>query len=188
MSKPSPAQHSLIIPHSFQIDHTKLQRGLYLQQVQTLSSTTLRYYDIRLVNPKGYQQATSRPFRPLNILVLHALEHLLAFHLRQRLPRNIVTVSVYGCQTGLLLITNDLPSEKLFPTFLESLTYILKHVQDLPSNSELRCGNPINPILYQTSVSLEVTRILFPYLKQLYRYHQPSDSTLSYPTDWLLPT
>lgn len=176
----------LTIPHSFQIDHSKLQRGFYLQQTQQLNSTTLRYYDIRLVNPKGFQQATSRPFRPINILVLHAIEHLLAFHLRQRFPNNIITVAVYGCQTGLQLITNDLSSNILFPVFIKTLDFILKNVQDLPSNSETRCGNPINPIFYKTSVSLEVTRILSPYLKQLYTYQVHSDSDILYPSDWLL--
>ena len=81
---------------SFQVDHTKLQKGLYLSRVDGDCVT----YDIRMCTPNGgiYLQNAG----------LHTFEHLFATYVRNSAHSDeVVYVGPMGCRTGFYFIARD---------------------------------------------------------------------------------
>lgn len=114
---------------SFTIDHTKLGQGLHL--IGQSKDGLYNFYDLRIVLPN-----TKR----LSIEVLHSLEHLIAHHLRTtKIADTVLSVNVYGCQTGLQVISSASVDEmhaalKKTMKKIASSTYI-------PGVSIQRCGS-----------------------------------------------
>ena len=82
---------------SFEIDHTKLEKGLYISRVDDNIIT----YDLRMVKPN------TPPF--LENDGIHTFEHLLATFLRNsEYSENVVYVGPMGCRTGFYLLFKDL--------------------------------------------------------------------------------
>ena len=74
---------------SFQVDHTKLDKGLYISNIDGDINT----YDLRMVKPN------TPPF--LENAGIHTFEHLLATYLRNtKYADNMVYIGPMGCRTG----------------------------------------------------------------------------------------
>ncbi len=82
---------------SFEVDHTKLDVGMYISRIDDDIVT----YDIRMVKPN------TPPF--LENAGLHTFEHLFATYVRNsNFSKNIVYVGPMGCRTGFYLLTKKL--------------------------------------------------------------------------------
>lgn len=115
---------------SFEIDHTKLDVGMYVSRTDEDITT----YDIRMVKPN------TPPF--LGNAGLHTFEHLFATYVRNsEFSDNIVYVGPMGCRTGFYLLTRQLPHEKAIELVKETMNFIAEFKGDIPGATEKECGN-----------------------------------------------
>lgn len=118
---------------SFEIDHTKLEKGLYISRVDDNIIT----YDLRMVKPN------TPPF--LENDGIHTLEHLLATFLRNsEYSKNVVYVGPMGCRTGFYLLFKDLAPKIAIKLIQDALNFIANYEGDIPGNSAIECGNYID--------------------------------------------
>lgn len=115
---------------SFQVDHTKLDKGLYISRIDGSITT----YDLRMVKPNV------PPF--LENDGIHTFEHLLATYLRNTpVSDRIVYVGPMGCRTGFYILTQNLKSEDFILTLKKALKFITEFKGDIPGNTAKECGN-----------------------------------------------
>lgn len=99
---------------SAQVDHFRLQPGLYLQEVLTLDKNCLFVYDLRMISPV---EVNEYGYEGMSQPVIHTIEHLLAVNCRDvakrmmYIPSSIVSVFPYGCATGFGVISTLEPSK-----------------------------------------------------------------------------
>lgn len=115
---------------SFEIDHTKLEKGLYISRVDDNIIT----YDLRMVKPN------TPPF--LENDGIHTFEHLLATFLRNsEYSKNVVYVGPMGCRTGFYLLFKDLAPKIAIKLIQDTLNFIANYEGEIPGNSAIECGN-----------------------------------------------
>lgn len=115
---------------SFEIDHTKLEKGLYISRVDDNIIT----YDLRMVKPNN------PPF--LENDGIHTFEHLLATFLRNsEYSKNVVYVGPMGCRTGFYLLFKDLAPKIAIKLIQDALNFIVNYEGEIPGNSAIECGN-----------------------------------------------
>ena len=115
---------------SFQIDHTKVQIGLYISR-QDKGVTT---YDIRMAKPNAGKY--------LETGAIHTIEHLFATYARNTSVKdNIIYVGPMGCRTGFYLLTTKLQNKDVITLVKESMQFIVDFQGELPGCSEIECGN-----------------------------------------------
>lgn len=115
---------------SFEIDHTKLEKGLYISRVDDNIIT----YDLRMVKPN------TPPF--LENDGIHTFEHLLATFLRNsEYSKNVVYVGPMGCRTGFYLLFKDLAPKIAIKLIQDALNFIANYEGEIPGNSAIECGN-----------------------------------------------
>lgn len=127
---------------SAQVDHYKLEVGLYLQEVQEVGNILLYVYDLRMVKPNdcnidGYDGMRSP--------VVHSIEHLLAWNLRKvavdagKSASDIISVYPYGCTTGMGCIS--LLSKEEFAPILKKAIEVSLDATEIPFADPQLCGN-----------------------------------------------
>ena len=115
---------------SFQVDHTKIGKGMYISRIDGDIVT----YDIRMVKPN------TPPY--LENAGLHSFEHLLATYLRNsHISNNVVYVGPMGCRTGFYLLTKLLSHYDAIKYTVDAMKFISEFSEDLPGRSEIECGN-----------------------------------------------
>jgi len=116
---------------SFDIDHEKLDRGLYLSRQDGDVVT----YDLRLKRP--YVQM------PLSTGSLHAIEHIGATFLRNsERADEIVYFGPMGCRTGFYLLVKQSIDEKSLKDLLRRTFAFISTFEDvIPGCSTKECGN-----------------------------------------------
>ncbi len=115
---------------SFQVDHTKIDKGMYISRIDGDIVT----YDIRMVKPN------TPPY--LENAGLHSFEHLLATYLRNsHISNNVVYVGPMGCRTGFYLLTKLLSHYDAIKYTVDAMKFISEFSEDLPGRSEIECGN-----------------------------------------------
>lgn len=118
---------------SFDIDHTKLQTGLYVSRVDGDTVT----YDLRMCMPNGG--------RYLENAALHTLEHLFATYVRvinKKYSEQIIYVGPMGCRTGFYFITRDtMGKDAVIGLLQETFAYIAAYEGEIPGSTEPECGN-----------------------------------------------
>lgn len=120
---------------SFQVDHMKLKKGLYVSRKDSMNGCVLTTFDLRMVRPN---------FEPvIDMPALHSIEHLGATFLRNHARKNeIVYFGPMGCRTGFYLILfGDLASEDVYDLVLEMCDFILGFSGDIPGAKPNECGN-----------------------------------------------
>jgi S-ribosylhomocysteine lyase len=122
---------------SFKINHTKLQRGIYVSRKDKIEGGgTITTFDIRMKLPNR-EPAVSQS-------ALHTIEHLAATFLRNHpvWGKKIVYWGPMGCCTGnYLLIQGDLNSSDIVPLMKETFTFIADFNDDIPGANAHDCGN-----------------------------------------------
>ncbi|MEE1491789.1 MAG: S-ribosylhomocysteine lyase [Massilioclostridium sp.] len=115
---------------SFQVDHTKLDIGMYLSRMDGDIMT----YDVRLVKPNGGTYLSSAS--------MHTIEHLFATYARStRESKHVIYVGPMGCRTGFYFITRGISHMQAIELVRESLTFVRDYEGEIPGATEVECGN-----------------------------------------------
>ena len=116
---------------SFCVDHTRLERGMYISRVDGDVVT----YDLRMVVPN------QGPY--LENAGLHTFEHLLATYVRNSSWSDaIVYAGPMGCRTGFYFITRDKISKARAIELVQETCAFIEHFEgEIPGSSRIECGN-----------------------------------------------
>lgn len=122
---------------SFQIDHTRLQRGLYVSRQDTVGeATVITTFDIRMCRP--YFEQT------MDAAAIHTIEHLGAEFLRTKsyYAPDILYFGPMGCQTGFyLIVAGNLSVEEIKGSVREMFAWIATYDGPVPGSTKKECGN-----------------------------------------------
>ena len=115
---------------SFCVDHTVLQRGMYLSRRDGDVDT----WDIRMKKPNQGDYLTTG--------AAHTLEHLFATMARNSAySDNVIYVGPMGCRTGFYLLTRGLSDAQALALTTDCYRQMAAFTGDIPGASEVECGN-----------------------------------------------
>lgn len=115
---------------SFNVDHTKLLRGMYISRIDGDVVT----YDIRTRRPNVEEVMEN--------VAIHTVEHLFATYVRNSaLKDNIIYFGPMGCRTGFYFLTTGITHSDALKLTQEALDFISKFEGDVPGVSAIECGN-----------------------------------------------
>ena len=141
---------------SFQVDHVRLNRGLYVSRIDEINGNYLTSFDIRMKLPNR------EPV--INIAELHTMEHLGATFLRNHpiWKEQIVYFGPMGCRTGFYLILKEkLESKDIVELMKELYKFMAEFKGDIPGATAIECGNYLDQNLpmanYEAKKYLEET-------------------------------
>ena len=153
---------------SFTVDHIRLVPGVYVSRKDTVNSSVITTFDIRMTSPND------EPV--MNTAEVHTIEHLGATFLRNHADYKdrVIYFGPMGCRTGFyLLLAGDYSSADIVPLLKEMYTFIASYEGEIPGASAKDCGNYLD-------MNLPMARYLAArYLKDVLTDIQ--DSQLYYP-------
>ena len=115
---------------SFCVDHTKLDRGMYLSR----QDGDVLTWDIRMKKPNHGDY--------LSTGAAHTLEHLFATYARNSaFQDSVIYVGPMGCRTGFYLLTRGLTPAEALELTVESFRFMAGFEGAVPGASEVECGN-----------------------------------------------
>ena len=115
---------------SFSVDHTKLNKGVYISRVDGDLTT----FDIRMTTP-NIDPA-------LDPKAAHTIEHIGATLLRNgEYKDSIIYFGPMGCMTGFYLITKDLDFGTIKTIVKDVFTKISNWQDEIPGAKMEECGN-----------------------------------------------
>lgn len=127
---------------TFNVDHSRLSRGIYLSKVDTLSNVKTVTLDIRMRVPYKEEIISNEE--------LHTFEHCFATAVRD-VAENAENMAVsyfgpMGCQTGYYLVVNfaDTDESRFFEVLSQLLFDSCKYIEKMeavPAKNALQCGN-----------------------------------------------
>lgn len=121
---------------SFQIDHIKLEPGLYISRKDQVKGEVLTTFDIRITNPNEEPVMTTA--------AIHAIEHLGATYLRNEIDEKygVIYFGPMGCRTGFyLILQGDLTSSDIVDLIKEMAEFIINFNGEIPGAHPKECGN-----------------------------------------------
>ena len=115
---------------SFCVDHTKLDRGMYLSR----QDGDVLTWDIRMKRPNHGDY--------LSTGAAHTLEHLFATYARNSaFQDSVIYVGPMGCRTGFYLLPRGLTPAEALELTVESFRFMAGFEGAVPGASEVECGN-----------------------------------------------
>ena len=115
---------------SFCVDHTRLERGMYISRVDGDVVT----YDIRMKKPNQGDYLANG--------ALHTIEHLFATYARNSVyGPGVIYVGPMGCRTGFYLLTRGLTDAQVLELTVDSFRFMAGFEGEIPGASEVECGN-----------------------------------------------
>lgn len=123
---------------SFTIDHTRLNRGIYVSRKDFVADEVITTFDVRMKLPNREPA--------LHQGAIHTIEHLAATFLRNHpvWKDRIVYWGPMGCLTGnYLIVKGDLTSRDILPLMQETSLFIANYEGEIPGATERDCGNYI---------------------------------------------
>ncbi len=115
---------------SFCVDHTTLQRGMYLSRQDGDGLT----WDIRMKRPNHGSY--------LSPACAHTLEHLFAPSARNsKWSDHIIYVGPMGCLTGFYLLTTGMTPAEALALTTEAFQWMADYQGEIPGASATECGN-----------------------------------------------
>ena len=121
---------------SFQVNHLKLKRGIYVSRKDKVGENVVTTFDIRIKEPNN------EPV--INTAELHTIEHLGATYLRNHeiYDKETIYFGPMGCRTGFYVIfKNDLKSSDVCEIIKEMFLFIINYDGDVPGADAISCGN-----------------------------------------------
>ena len=126
---------------SFQVNHEKLEPGIYESMVIETESKRIVTFDLRFTRPNLE--------KPVSPSAIHTIEHLGATYLRTILPKNgyihedqIIYFGPMGCRTGFYLIMDGLwTSNSVLPLVKRMCNFIINYKGEIPGAKPSECGN-----------------------------------------------
>lgn len=115
---------------SFEVDHNKLQRGIYTSRVYGDIVT----YDIRMKLPNSGNY--------LNNPAMHTIEHIVATFVRNsRYKDRIIYFGPMGCRTGFYLLVRAVEPKEVITMVRDAFEFLRDFEGDVPGVSRIECGN-----------------------------------------------
>ncbi len=115
---------------SFTVDHTKLERGMYISRIDGDVVT----YDIRTRRPNVEDVMENG--------AIHTLEHLFATYVRNsEFKDNIIYFGPMGCRTGFYFLTTGMTHKDVLKLTQDALKFTENFEGDVPGVSAVECGN-----------------------------------------------
>ena len=121
---------------SFQVDHIKLQPGVYVSRKDKVGEFTVTTFDLRVTSPN------EEPV--MNTAEIHTIEHLAATYLRNESvwQDKVIYFGPMGCRTGFyLILSGDLESKDILQLLRDCFKFIADFTGDVPGASAKDCGN-----------------------------------------------
>lgn len=150
---------------SFCVDHTKLDRGMYLSR----QDGDVLTWDIRMKKPNQGDYLTTG--------AAHTLEHLFATYARNSAVKDgVIYVGPMGCRTGFyLLMAGDYQSRDILPLVTEMFEFIRDYRDEIPGACARDCGNYLDMNLPMANYLAD------KFLKET--LYCATDKNLNYPED-----
>ena len=116
---------------SFCVDHTRLERGMYLSR----QDGDVLTWDIRMKKPNQGDYLTTA--------AAHTLEHLFATYARNSAVKDgVIYVGPMGCRTGFYFITRDsVSAQETISLLQDTMAFIAAYEGKIPGSSRIECGN-----------------------------------------------
>lgn len=121
---------------SFTIDHTRLNRGIYVSRKDQVGNEVVTTFDVRMKLPNREPA--------LGQGAIHTIEHLAATFLRNHpvWKERVVYWGPMGCLTGnYLLMKGDLTSADILPLMKETFEFVANYEGEILGATERDCGN-----------------------------------------------
>lgn len=154
---------------SFTIDHTRLERGIFLSRRDTTpSGDIISTFDIRLTRPNREPAVDGA--------ALHTIEHLAATFLRNhpQWSQRVIYWGPMGCLTGsYLLLSGELAPADILPLMRETFGFIAAFEGEIPGATPRDCGN------YAYNNLEEARRVARRFLDEVLA--GPGEENLNYP-------
>ena len=115
---------------SFEVDHTDLQKGMYISRVDGDVVT----YDIRTRRPNVEEVMDNAS--------IHTVEHLFATFVRNSpLTDKIIYFGPMGCRTGFYFLVRDMAHTDAIRLTQDAFDFISSFEGEIPGVSAAECGN-----------------------------------------------
>lgn len=115
---------------SFEVDHTRLLRGLYTSRRDGDVTT----YDLRTRRPNVEEVMDNAS--------IHTVEHLFATFVRNsRFSEEIIYFGPMGCRTGFYFLVRNVSPEAVIALTQEAFAFIAGYEGEIPGVSAVECGN-----------------------------------------------
>lgn len=115
---------------SFEVDHTKLERGMYTSRIGGDVTT----YDIRMRKPN------SEPV--MDNASIHTIEHLFATFVRNsEFSNEIIYFGPMGCRTGFYFLVRNVSPADAVKLTQNAFKFIADFDGEIPGVSAAECGN-----------------------------------------------
>ena len=121
---------------SFQIDHTRIQPGIYVSRVDAIGGDFATTFDVRMTRPNAEPA--------IHPNALHTIEHIVATFLRNDpvWKDRIVYWGPMGCLTGNYLIVKGRPSpQEICPLVIAAFERLRDWEGEVPGATAENCGN-----------------------------------------------
>ena len=136
---------------SFQVNHITMKAGLYLRENRRLNLfTKIKVWDLRFVAPSEKRYMSSK--------VMHSIEHILAFKLREVIGDKYISTFPFGCTTGFGFISkSNLSFEELKEALIEVIDHTIPILgkDEIPALTEFECGRPTLYCIQDTTTWLK---------------------------------
>ena len=120
---------------SFNVDHDRLNPGIYVSRKDQIGQETLTSFDIRL------KLANREP--AMDIQAMHTMEHLGATFLRnsEEWGSRTVYFGPMGCRTGFYVILHgDYQSEDIVELTKDLFLFMANFKDEIPGSKRIECG------------------------------------------------
>lgn len=115
---------------SFEVDHTKLDCGLYVSRIDGDITT----YDMRMRKPNDGDYLTD--------VAMHTFEHMLATFVRSGpLGKDIIYAGPMGCRTGFYLLVRNADNIAVWNELKRVMQAIIEFNGEVFGASAVECGN-----------------------------------------------
>jgi len=115
---------------SFSIDHTRLQKGVYLSR----QDGDVMTWDVRMKEPNKGDYLSPR--------AIHTIEHLFATCARNGQYRDgIIYVGPMGCRTGMYFLTRGLSDAQVLDCLRDCYRFMADFEGEIPGALPEECGN-----------------------------------------------
>lgn len=122
---------------SFQIDHTKLQPGIYVSRRDRVRGAWITTFDIRMKRPNAEPTVHQN--------AMHTIEHVVATYLRNSsFKEHVVYWGPMGCLTGCYFITNtehEIQPKEIEGLIRDAFRYQANFKGEVPGTTPESCGN-----------------------------------------------
>ncbi len=122
---------------SFEVDHDRLLRGVYVSRIDSVGAEKLTTFDLRMKLPNVEEVLSNGG--------IHTIEHIMAVYLRTQagaFSDEVVYVGPMGCRTGMYLILKGLKTpQEIVPILIDVFKYIKNFEGAVPATTSIECGN-----------------------------------------------